>query len=61
MFGWIKDRFRRGNTVPVVRLSGVIAAGGMLGGRGLSLAAYTPEANYRKPDGSRAKRAKAGR
>ena len=30
-----------------------------LGGRSLSLAAYTPEANYRKPDGSRAKRAKA--
>lgn len=42
MFGWIKNRFRRGAAVPVVRLSGVIAAGGMLGGRGLSIESVAP-------------------
>jgi len=29
MLGWLKDRFRRGPVVPVVRLSGVIASGGL--------------------------------
>ena len=43
MLGWLKDRFRRGPVVPVVRLSGVIAsAGGMLGGRALSIESVAP-------------------
>lgn len=42
MLNWIRDRFRRGPVVPVVRLSGVIAAGGMLGGRSLSIEAVAP-------------------
>src|SRR5471030_2283679 len=42
MFDWIKNRFRRGPTVPVVRLTGVIAAGGMLGQRGLSIEVAAP-------------------
>src|SRR5471030_2397692 len=42
MFDWIKNRFRRGPTVPDVRLTGVIAAGGMLGQRGLSIEAAAP-------------------
>jgi len=42
MFGWIRDRLRRVPTVPVVRLSGVIAAGGALGVRGLSLESAAP-------------------
>src|SRR5476649_1637653 len=42
MFNWIKNRFRRGPTVPVVRLTGVIAAGGMLGQRGLSIEVAAP-------------------
>ena len=37
MFNWLRNRFRRGPVVPVVRLSGVIAAGGLLGSRGLSI------------------------
>jgi signal peptide peptidase SppA len=42
MFDWLKDRFRRGPVVPVVRLSGVIAAGGLLGSRGLSIESVAP-------------------
>ena len=42
MLGWLKDRFRRGPVVPVVRLSGVIASGGLLGGRGLSIESVAP-------------------
>ena len=42
MLQWIKDRFRRGPVVPVVRLSGVIAAGGLLGARGLSIESVAP-------------------
>ncbi|MCC8429653.1 S49 family peptidase [Reyranella aquatilis] len=42
MFKWISDRFRRGPVVPVVRLSGVIASGGLLGGRSLSLESVAP-------------------
>ena len=42
MFNWIKNRFRRGSTVPVVRLTGVIAAGGVLGQRGLSIETAAP-------------------
>jgi signal peptide peptidase SppA len=42
MFGWIRDRFRRGPVVPVVRLSGVIAPGGMMGTRGLSIETTAP-------------------
>ncbi len=37
MLDWIKDRLRRGPAVPVVRLAGVIASGGLLGVRGLSI------------------------
>ena len=29
MLQWLKNRFRRGPVVPVVRLSGVIASGGL--------------------------------
>jgi len=42
MFGWLRNRFRRGPAVPVVRLSGVIAAGGLLGSRGLSIESTAP-------------------
>jgi signal peptide peptidase SppA len=43
MFGWIKNRLRRGPVVPVVRLSGVIASGGsLLGGRSLSVDSVAP-------------------
>jgi signal peptide peptidase SppA len=42
MFEWLKNRFRRGPAVPVVRLSGVIAASGMLGARGLSIESVAP-------------------
>ena len=42
MFAWLKDRFRRGPVVPVVRLSGVIASGGLLGSRGLSIEGVAP-------------------
>jgi signal peptide peptidase SppA len=42
MLQWIKDRFRRGPVVPVVRLSGVIASGGLLGARGLSIESVAP-------------------
>jgi signal peptide peptidase SppA len=42
MFGWIRDRLRRGPVVPVVRLSGVIAAPSLLGSRGLSIETAAP-------------------
>lgn len=42
MFGWIKERFRRGPVVPVVRLQGVIASGSLLGGRSLSIESVGP-------------------
>lgn len=42
MLAWLKDRFRRGPVVPVVRLSGVIASGGLLGSRGLSIESVAP-------------------
>jgi signal peptide peptidase SppA len=42
MYTWIRNRLRRGPTVPVVRLSGVIAAGGLLGQRGLSIDSVAP-------------------
>ena len=42
MFTWVKDRLRRVPAVPVVRLSGIIAAGGALGMRGLSLESVAP-------------------
>lgn len=42
MFGWIRDRLRRGPVVPVVRLSGVIVSGGVLGSRGLSIEQAAP-------------------
>ncbi len=42
MLNWIRDRFRRGPVVPVVRLSGVIASGGLLGSRGLSIESVAP-------------------
>ena len=42
MLVWLKDRFRRGPVVPVVRLSGVIASGGLLGSRGLSIESVAP-------------------
>lgn len=42
MLDWIRDRFHRGPVVPVVRLSGVIAAGGLLGSRGLSIETVAP-------------------
>src|SRR5216684_4261333 len=41
MFNWITNRFRRTPIVPVVRLSGVIVAGGRFGARGLSLDAVS--------------------
>lgn len=42
MLDWIRNRFRRGPIVPVVRLSGVIANGGLLGGRSLSMESVAP-------------------
>jgi signal peptide peptidase SppA len=43
MLQWLIDRFRRrGPIVPVVRLSGVIASGGMFGSRGLSIETVAP-------------------
>jgi Periplasmic serine proteases (ClpP class) len=42
MLDWIRNRFRRGPVVPVVRLSGVIANGGLLGGRSLSIESVAP-------------------
>jgi signal peptide peptidase SppA len=43
MLNWIKERFRRSPTVPVIRLSGVIASsGGLLGGRSLSIDSVAP-------------------
>ncbi len=42
MLAWLKDRFRRGPVVPVVRLSGVIASGGLLGSRALSIESVAP-------------------
>jgi signal peptide peptidase SppA len=42
MLGWLKDRFRRGPVVPVVRLSGIIASSGLLGNRGLSIELVAP-------------------
>jgi len=42
MLSWLKDRFRRGPVVPVVRLSGVIASGGSFGSRTLSIESAAP-------------------
>lgn len=42
MLQWFKNRFRRRPVVPVVRLSGVIASGGLLGARGLSIESCAP-------------------
>jgi signal peptide peptidase SppA len=42
MLEWLRTRFRRGPVVPVVRLSGVIAAGGLLGSRALSIESTAP-------------------
>ncbi len=43
MLGWLRDRFRRGPVVTVVRLSGVIAsASGLLGSRALSIESVAP-------------------
>lgn len=42
MLDWIRNRLRRGPVVPVVRLSGVIASGGLLGSRGLSIESVAP-------------------
>ena len=42
MLGWLRNRFRRGPVVPVVRLSGVIASSGLLGARGLSIEGVAP-------------------
>jgi signal peptide peptidase SppA len=42
MLEWLRTRFRRGPVVPVVRLSGVIAASGLLGARGLSIESTAP-------------------
>lgn len=42
MLDWIRNRFHRGPVVPVVRLSGVIASGAMLGGRSLSIETVAP-------------------
>jgi len=42
MLEWLRNRFRRGPVVPVVRLSGVIASGGLLGARGLSIESAAP-------------------
>jgi signal peptide peptidase SppA len=42
MLNWLRDRFRRGPVVPVVRLSGIIASTGLLGNRSLSIASVAP-------------------
>ncbi len=42
MLNWLRNRLRRGPVVPVVRLSGVIASGGLLGVRGLSIEGVAP-------------------
>ncbi|MSP75983.1 MAG: S49 family peptidase [Rhodospirillaceae bacterium] len=43
MLNWIKNHFRRSPTVPVIRLSGVIASsGGLLSGRSLSIDSVAP-------------------
>ena len=42
MLEWLRNRFRRGPVVPVVRLSGVIASGGLIGLRGLSIESTAP-------------------
>jgi signal peptide peptidase SppA len=42
MLNWLRNRFRRGPVVPVVRLSGVITTGGLLGSRGLSIESVAP-------------------
>ncbi len=43
MLNWIRNRFRRSPTVPVIRLSGVIASsGGLLSGRSLSIDSVAP-------------------
>ncbi len=42
MLNWLRNRLRRGPVVPVVRLSGVIASGGLLGARGLSIEGVAP-------------------
>ncbi|MFO1080177.1 MAG: S49 family peptidase [Reyranellaceae bacterium] len=42
MLSWLKARLGRGTVVPVVRLSGVIASGGLLGSRGLSIETVAP-------------------
>ena len=42
MLAWLRNRFRRGPVVPVVRLSGVIASSGLLGSRGLSIESVAP-------------------
>ncbi len=42
MFDWIIDLFRRRPVVPVVRLSGIIASGGLLAGRSLSIDSVAP-------------------
>lgn len=42
MLDWLRDRFRRGPVVPVVRLSGVIASSGLLGSRSLSIESVAP-------------------
>ena len=57
MFGWIRNRLRRGPVVPVVRLTGVIAAGGLMGGRGLSI--ETTASLLRRAFGQRGARAVA--
>ena len=42
MLQWLRDRFRRGPVVPVIRLSGVIVSGGLLGRAGLSIETTAP-------------------
>jgi signal peptide peptidase SppA len=42
MFDWLNKHLRRGPVVPVVRLTGVIASGGLLGNRGLSIESVAP-------------------
>ena len=42
MLGWLRARLSRRPVVPVVRLSGVIASGGLLGGRALNIETVAP-------------------
>jgi signal peptide peptidase SppA len=42
MLEWIRSRWRRGPAVPVVRLSGLIAAGSLPGSRSLSIETVAP-------------------